>query len=190
MRNLGLLVGVVAIVLATPPGARATTTVRFELADPVVGVGGSTTLEIRADFDAPVVGFGIDLLLDSAVFAIVGVPAIGPAWSPLFAPDGDGLAGLGPEAGIVGSDVLLASILLDRVGAAGSSISGAITPGDLTEGFPLLPSGFDTAVFLPTQVAAIPEPHTAALLGVGLAAISGRRIRRGVRRPIPRQPGG
>jgi hypothetical protein len=164
---------ILAAGLLCASGAQALTTVRFMLADPGVAPGDSTTLEIRADFDVPVLGFGIDLVLDPGVLSPSGAPTIGAAWTPAFAPDGDGLVGLAPITGIVGPDVLLASLTVMRTSGEATVIDGAITPGDLTEGFPLLSNGFDAVVFEPTAVAAIPEPATALLVAGGLAILAG-----------------
>lgn len=173
-----------AVAVTWPAIATANTIVHFALADPDLGVGASTTLEIRADFDAPVLGFGIDLLLDASVLSVSAAPVIGPAWTAVFAPDGDGLAGLAPVSGVVGTDVLLASVLVTRTGSAGTTVDGGVTADDLTEGFPLLSGGFDTASFVPTAVAPVPEPTPGALAAVAaasLAMLAGavRRDRRG-----------
>ena len=159
-------------------GAHALTTVRFALADPGVALGATTNLEIRADFDSPVLGFGIDLLLDPAVLTAIGSPVVGPAWTPVFAPDGDGLAGLAPITGVAGPDVPLATLTVLRTSLAGTLIDGALTPGDLTEGFPLPTAGFDSVVFVSTPVVAIPEPTTVLLLAGGLGVLSWRRRKR------------
>ncbi len=162
-----------------PASSDAATIVRFVLADPGVAPGASTTLEIRADFDTPVLGFGVDLVLDPAVLAAVSAPVIGPAWTPVFAPDGDGLAGLALPAGVVGSDVLLASLAVTRLSPARTQIGGAITAGDLSEGFPLVGSGFDPVTFVPAAVAAVPEPTAAMILGIlaGWFSVRGRSRR-------------
>ena len=179
MRGSALAGALLATVLAAPD-AEALTTVRFVLADPGVAVGATTTLEIRADMDAPVLGFGIDLVLDPAVLTATTSPVIGPSWTPVFAPDGDGLAGLAPISGVVGSDVLLATLTVARSSILQTTIDGSVTPGDLAEGFALLAGGFDAVTFTPTTLAAIPEPGTLVLVAGGLAATARwRRARRG-----------
>lgn len=175
MRRVALVIATIFGCFAAP--AHALTIVRFALDEPLVEIGQSATVEIRADFDAVVLGFGIDLVFDPAVLQLIGAPTLGPDWTPLFAPDGDGLAGLGPFEGLTGTDVLLATLAVERVGLAGSPLGGSITPGDLTEGFPLLPTGFDSVVFEPVSIRAIPEPGPALLLGLGLAWLARRRRR-------------
>lgn len=158
-----------------PGAAQATAIVHFALADPAVGVGLSTTLEIRADLDTAVLGFGLDLALDQSVLTASGAPQIGPAWTPVFAPDGDGLAGLAPVSGVAGPDVLLAAVTVTRLAATATLIDGGVTPGDLSEGFPLLGGGFDAVSFVPLAVAALPEAGTVPLLALGLALLPGLR---------------
>lgn len=160
-----------------PAGARATAIVRFALADPTVGLGASTTLEIRADLDTPVLGFGIDLALDVSVLTASGAPQIGPAWTPVFAPDGDGLAGLAPVSGVVGNDVLLATLSVVRLAPSATVIDGGVTPGDLSEGFPLLGGGFDAVGFVALPVAALPEPGAGSLTALAWLLSLGLRGR-------------
>jgi hypothetical protein len=177
MKSRSRILGMLLVsTLLVPAAAQSTTIVHFALADPGVTVGASTTLEIRADFDTPVLGFGIDLVLDPSVLAVAGPPLVGPAWTPVFAPDGDGLAGLAPASGVVGPGVLLATVVVTRVDPAATSIDGTVTPGDLTEGFPLVGSGFDAVGFVPLPVVAVPEAGVAPLLAMAwVASLSGRR---------------
>ena len=79
--------------------------------------------------------------------------------------------------GVVGSDVLLARLTLRGTGPAGTQLTGAVTPGDLNEGFPLVGSGFDAFTFAATLLAAVPEPGSALLVAAGLLILCAGGLR-------------
>jgi hypothetical protein len=166
-----VLVGVLFAAALGASRAHATAIVRIVPAAASLDLGETGTFEIRADLSLPVLGFGLDLAFDPGRLSMVGSPVIGPGWIPLFAPDGDGLAGLGSSGPISGSDVLLATIAVQALTPGSTDLAASWTPGDLTEGFPLDPTGFDAAVFEPATVQVIPEPGTGLLVALGLAGL-------------------
>jgi len=161
--------------------ADATTLVRFLPAANPLAVGQETTLEIVADFDEPVVGFGLDLVLAGTSVVTLDDLAVGPAWTPVPAPDGDGFAGLAPVTGYVGNGVVLATVTLQALLSGATTIGAAITPGDLTEGFALLGSGFDDVLFEPAILQVLPEPGSGLFVAIGVGmALALARL------PVPR----
>lgn len=152
--------------------ARGTAIVRIVPSTTSLDLGDTETLEIRADLSQPVLGFGLDLEFDPTRLAIVGTPVIGPPWLPLFAPDGDALAGLAIAGPIAGSDVLLATFVIEALAEGEATIVAALTPGDPTEGFPLDPLGFDRQVgFEAAILQVVPEPGSLLLLSLGLIGL-------------------
>src|SRR5512144_2524679 len=101
-----LLIGL----LASP--ALATIVVSFNPASQAWSPTGDATVDIVANIpetDA-IIGWGLDLGLSGNPAAVVGDPVIGPLFTPTYAPDGDGLAGLVPPPGTVfGTGVVLAT---------------------------------------------------------------------------------
>ncbi len=164
-----------AVLLVAAPTAHATVILTVDVSNAVVPVGGTTTVEVRATLSNPVLGFGIDLVFDPLLLS-AGTVTIGPSWTPLGSADGDGLAGFN-GLGVVGSDVLLASIVFTGLAEGFDTIGTAATPGDLTEGFPLLPSGFDGDVLFGSEQIQVPEPAVATLLALVLACAPVRRSR-------------
>jgi hypothetical protein len=143
-----------------------------------VAVGEAFDVEIRADFSlAPVLGFGLDVSFDPAILAFESPPEIAAPWLPVFAPDGDGLAGVAFDAGLLGDDLLLAVLHLRALGPGSSALVLSATPDDLTEGFALDPEGFALApIFGAGGVQVVPEPGPGLLVAAGLAALAlGRR---------------
>lgn len=169
MRGI-LPIATLALLLASPAAAL---TVRFVPDARTVAVTRPFTVEIRADLDEPVLGFGLDVAFDVSLIGPTQAPTIGPAWLPAFAPDGDGLAGVGPVAGAVGADVLLATLHLQAIGLGTTPLTAAFTAADPTEGFPLVGGGFAEAVFLPAEVEVqlVPEPNTGLLLALGVVLL-------------------
>lgn len=86
-----------------------------------------------------------------------------------MAPDGDGLAGAVFPAGLTG-DLLLATLTFQAIGAGATEVGASATPGDLTEGFPLDPSGFDADVSFTSARVEVPEPGLPVILA--LAALT------------------
>jgi hypothetical protein len=146
-----------------------------------IAVGASFQIDLVADLGDPILGWGLDLVFDPAVIAPSGAPTIGPGWAAAFAPDGDGLAGLAFPNGITGSGILLASQTFTAIAPGTSAVDLAVTPGDLTEGFALDPTGFAAPSFLGASVD-VPEPGGALLLALAAAAAGlARRSRLHVR---------
>lgn len=152
--------------------AYATAIVRVVPTVESMTVGESQWIEIRADLSLPVLGFGLDIDFDSLSLAPVGSPEIGPLWIPLFAQDGDGLAGLASGEAISGDDILLATLSVQALARSDVSITASISPGELTEGFPLVSAGFDADVhFISTTLTVVPEPGTASLLALSFTLL-------------------
>lgn len=152
-------------------------TVRFEPADVVVDVGNLLEIAIVADISDPVLGWGLDLAVyDPAILSLVGISAIGHLWIPGTAPDGDGLVGLAFPNSVSGNDILLATLTFSADAIGETDLYTFTTPTDLTEGFPLDPTGFADVIFEPGHVTVVPEPLTFWLLAMsGLAAMKRRR---------------
>ena len=170
-RSSALAVAVLALWLV-PASARALTTLTVEPSAPTASIGEAVQVSIFADFTAPIVGFGIDFSVDASIMMLDGPASIGPDWVAVFAPDGDGLAGLTPGAGISGDDVLLATLTLQAIGPGVAALVVSITLDDLTEGFALDPTGFDPTSIVNGFLVVVPEPASAALLGLGLAVLA------------------
>ena len=144
--------------------------VRFDPAVKVVGFGETFTVDIVADITDAVLGWGLDLtIVDTTVVAPDGSPSVGPLWDAAIAPDGDGLVGLTFPDSVVGSDVLLATLSFSAIGVGETDLLASVSPNDLTEGFPLDPTGFSEIVFQPGHVTVTPEP--AALFVVTAAGL-------------------
>lgn len=183
-----------AMAIASPAAA---VTVRFEPGVTNVAAGQVFTIDLVADLDEPVLGFGLDVSFDATRIGLLAPPAIGGAWTPVFAPDGDGLAGLGPVAGVTGDAVLLATLSFQAIGLGTTPLTAGVTADDLAEGFPLVGGGFADVAFLAGQVEvrSIPEPAPALLLGLGLGMLAasrggGEREHQRARRPRPHPRGG
>ena len=152
-----------------------------EIVDGVLQVerGEGFEVEIFADIDpaTPIVGWGLDVEADGGLE--LDPPTIGDTWTAVFAADGDGLAGLASLPGIAGSEVLLASVIVNAFDAGPALLSLAITEDDVTEGFALAEIGaFDTVVFgAPLEVFVTPEPGTGLLLALALGVGASRRRR-------------
>jgi len=160
--------------------------VTFDPLSTDVEVGDIFNVDVVAFIPDPVLGWGLDVSYDTGVLSQAGPPVIGSDWNVVFAPDGDGLAGIAPfPTGVSGTDVLLATLSFEALAAGSTVLSASATPGDLTEGFPLAfpapPGSFAEVTFEDGAVSVasasqIPEPETFALLGLGMAGmVFGRR---------------
>jgi len=168
--SLGLLLGLAGVAQATPivtvvPSAAS------------VADGESFSVMLVADLDAPVLGWGLDLAVLGPATLDPGPPLIGPQWTPLPAPDGDGLAGLAFPTGIQGVGILLVTLSFTATGPGAIVFQVEITPGDLTEGFALDPSGFAVDPLLGGATVTVPEPATAALAMLALLGVLRSRRR-------------
>jgi hypothetical protein len=162
-----------AALLAFSVPARAAVIVRAVPSAASVAAGDTLTVELRAATDQSVFGFGLDLSFDGGVLSLTAPPVIAAPWDGLNAPDGDGLAGLVFPNGISGPDLLLATLTFSALAPGFTTILPGVSAGDLTEGFPLDPSGFASDVsFVGAQVEVVPEPSSALLLGFALAALA------------------
>ena len=139
--------------------------VRLEPAELMIVEGGDFSVDIVADINTPVIGWGFDLAATPAfLLALDGPPTIGPQWSPAGSSDGDDLAGLAFPNAVSGTDILLATVHLQAIAQGKVELTIETTIGDLTEGFALDPSGFASFTVTPANITIIPEPATAALL--------------------------
>jgi len=172
--KIGLLIGL-ASAMTLAESATALSSVRFETATPSPTLGSTFEVQIVADLSDPIVGWGLDLGFDASLLSTVGAPVIGPAWAGVFAPDGDGLSGLTPSVGISGNDILLATLTFTADALGASALIASVTPGALTEGFALDPTGFDSLAFTNGLIEVVPEPSTALLVSLGLLATATRR---------------
>ena len=163
------------LLLCSIQAASADLIVRFDPASTTVQVGNNVAIKIVADISVPVVGWGLDLSYNHSLLAQQGGPAIGLLWMATFAPDGDGLAALAFPDSISGNSVLLATITFQAQAPGESDLILSTTPGDNTEGFPLDPTGFAQATFIPGHITVIPEPVGISLLLVSGLILLGKR---------------
>jgi len=175
MRHWRMRSAVVAVVVglfAAP--AMAGVVVRFDPPSDTVNLGDVFTIDIVADADEPIIGWGLDIDIEFPAFVSIGGPVSipNPPWVPANAPDGDGLAALAspfaPTNGsVIGNDILLATLTLSADAVGITDINALSTPGDLSEGFPRDGTGFAETTFLPATIEVVPEPAAGLLLVVG-----------------------
>jgi len=166
-----------AVLLMASPALADTVYAGFEPTPKIVNLGDTFTVDIMADMTNPVVGWGLDLTVVTPAVAnrTANDPVIGPMWDPAFAPDGDGLAGLAFPSGVVGNDILLATVEFKALAYGVTDLVLSVTAGDLTEGFALeAPGAFDNYEFTVGQIRVVPEPAALALLGLSLLALRRR----------------
>lgn len=183
LRSLAGLIPLVTFLVAIDPrAADATVIVRIEPALLSVDVGSAFSIDLVADFgNERVVGWGLDLIFDSAVLSLLGPPVIGPFWDASYAPDGDGLAGAanpfsdpdgdGIYGSISGSSVLLATLTFTADALGSTDVTPGYTESDLNEGFALDPTGFADVMLESGRLTVIPEPGTGILV-ISLAMLS------------------
>lgn len=150
--------------------------VRFSPANSAIILNHDFSIDVMADINQPVVGWGLDVTVaTSGVISQTANPDIGPAWIPVNAPDGDHLAGIAFPNGVSGTNILLATLHFHADADGETDLLLGITSGDQTEGFALDPVGFGT-VLLENGHVSVPEPASLMLCLVGAAL--GRRRRR------------
>lgn len=171
LRMLGMLLGTWMLCAS---GAQATVIARAQALGGTQSLGAAFDVELRASMSEPVLGWGLDLTYDASKIQLTSAPVIAPAWVAFPAPDGDGLAGAALAA-VTGADVLLATLHFQAIGVGVSQLLLSATLSDLTEGFALDPSGFDSVSFESGSVTIVPEPASGALLLAGLVALARRR---------------
>ena len=156
-----------------------------------VEVGNIFSVDILADIPEtePIIGWGLDLIYDDLALSLIGSPIIGPNWTPLLTPDGDGFAGsflppfpppFPPVMGVTGSNILLAQISYSVLQNGEFNLTANYTQGDFTEGFALPGIGsFATPIFegativaqQPENVTPVPEPSTIFMLGISMIGL-------------------
>ncbi|HKQ48069.1 MAG TPA: hypothetical protein VJZ71_08380 [Phycisphaerae bacterium] len=159
--------------------------VRFDPALSEIILGHDFEIDIVADINNPVVGWGLDVTVATGgVISSAGDPDIGPSWFAVNAPDGDKLAGIAFPNGIVGTDVLLATLHFTADADGETDLLLSVTPGDNTEGFALDPSGFGSYLFETGHVS-VPEPAGILVMMLSLACACRRRTARRSSRTNP-----
>lgn len=158
--------------------------VRFDPPMVEVLLGTTFDIDILADITDPVVGWGLDLTLqDPAIASLTGAPTIVAPWLAGFAPDGDGLVGLADpfspiNGSVSGIGIVLATLSFSVDALGGTDLNLSVTLGDLTEGFPLDPTGFDaTVTFEIGHINVTPEPASLLLMALAIPILLGSRRR-------------
>lgn len=152
--------------------ASADIVVRFEPVSSVVQLHDVFGVRIVADIDDLVVGWGLDLTIaDETIASLISAPDLGDDWVPAFAPDGDGLSALAFPDSVGGTDTLLATLTFSADSLGDTDLLLSVTPGDLTEGFALDPSGFANVQYLPGQIQVVPEPVAVIIVLSGLVLL-------------------
>ena len=176
-KRQGLAVLVAALVLT--PAALGNIVIRFGSSEVTVHQGDIFTLDIIAEIDQPVLGWGLDLAIDDpTVLSLIGLPAIDANWVGLpFTPDGDGLAALAFPNGISGT-VVLATLTFSADEQGFTLLQLGADDNGLTEGFPLDNSGFGDIKFESAGITVVPLPAAVVLGLVGLGLVAIRRGRK------------
>ena len=173
---------VLSAVACTTPSAHATVVVGFVDQHTVASLGGgSFTVDIVADISDDVFGWGIDLeIATPGVVQLDSITINSMYWTEPGSSD-DGLAGIAvpPGASYSGADLLLCTLEFTplALGSTGLHLSDDY-PSDLTEGWPLDPTGFDADVtYIAGSITIVPEPTALTVLAFGGLFMLGHRRR-------------
>lgn len=148
----------------------------FDPSVATVGLNGTVDINLVADITDPVFGWGLDLLIGTpSITTLTSVAINASVWDAAFAPDGDGLAALSRLGSTSGNGIVLATLTFSGDAIGQSFLWASDTPGDPTEGWPLDPTGFDTAVYEKGSITVTPEPTTLSLLALGALGLIRRR---------------
>lgn len=167
-----------AVAASAATTARSATIVWVEPVKATLDVGETVELEVRADIPDAVWGWGLDLIFGSpGVVSVIDVQVNDATWDAAMSPDGDGLVGLAFPQPVQGDNLLLATVTVRGDAMGQTAATAGYTAGDLTEGFPFEPAGFDNEVtFQPANLAVVPEAMTGVLLvGAALLLLCRRR---------------
>ncbi len=166
------------VVLASSLPAKATATVSLALPSQSPVVGELFEIQIVADLSDAVVGWGLDFSIADDLVATVTQVEIDSAWIAVATVDGDGLAGVAFPDSISGTEVILATITLEALAEGTTQLwLSDENPADVSEGFALDPTGFDSVVYKPASLTVVPEPATLTVLGWAVLVLL-RRHRR------------
>jgi|GEM_PF-3806674 len=161
--------------LLSVPLASADVSVWLDPASPTVVVGETVDIDIMANFEAPVVAWGLDLAIGEPMYADWIGTSIGLEWDATDTLDEDGLAGLRFGDGVTG-DVLLGTLTFEGLVEGMTSLTLSSGPEE-DEGFLFETGELATNVqFTGADLTVIPEPGGLGLLILGaLTAIKRRR---------------
>jgi hypothetical protein len=168
--------GALVAALAWAAPASATVNIRFSPALATIpAVGQTTTVDIVADADAPIVAWGFDLAVFNAAIANpIGGLVYGPGWFQVGTVDGDDLAGTAFPVGQTGNGIVLATLTFIGNQLGATPIELSYTPSDETEGVGYELGGLADVVFTPGAVQVLPEPASLALLALGALVLRRR----------------
>ena len=167
------LICLTTIALLTAALASADVMVWLDPTNPTVNVGETVMVDIMADFEEPVMAWGLDLMIAEPMVAGLTQIAIGSEWDVTDTLDGDGLAGLRFPTG-VGGQVLLATLTFEGLAIGETALDLSSGPEE-DEGF-LLESGYmaTNVNFIGATLTVVPEPAT-LLLAMGIIVLARRR---------------
>jgi hypothetical protein len=167
---------IVGISCADIPAGAAPVIVSFSMPSLTFVAGQTVTVNVLANIPDPVLGFGIDVRVDSAKLSPSGFTT-GLLWFPVSGSQQDDVAGIAFPSSISGSGVLLGTASFIALTSGTSGLTAVYDSRNLAEGFLLASGGFaannlgDEAPVTPST----PEPTAVILIGTGLALFRTRK---------------